>query len=73
MLGRKGAGKGKDHPSTLISVNNLGKLLQAQGKLDDALPFYRRSLEGSERTLGKDHPDTRTYARNLAGLLKILG
>ena len=27
---------GVDHPKTLISVNNLGSLLQAQGKLEEA-------------------------------------
>ena len=27
---------GRDHPSTLISVNNLAGLLKSQGKLDEA-------------------------------------
>ena len=43
---------GPTHPGTLISVNNLAGLLQAQGKLDEAEPLYRRALAGSEETLG---------------------
>ena len=43
---------GPDHPHTLTSVNNLGQLLQDQGKFDLAEPFLRRALEGNERTLG---------------------
>ena len=27
---------GRDHPDTLISVNNLAELLRSQGKLDEA-------------------------------------
>ena len=35
---------GTDHVSTLTSVNNLGGLLEARGKLDEAEPLYRRAL-----------------------------
>ena len=43
---------GPTHPDTLTSVNNLAGLLQAQGKLDEAEPLYRRALAGREETLG---------------------
>ena len=32
---------GPDHPDTLVSLNNLAVLLQAQGKLEEAEPLYR--------------------------------
>ena len=55
---------------TLVSANNLAKLLQAQGKLGEAEPLFRRTLEGRERQLGADHPSTLTSANNLALLLE---
>ena len=41
---------GVEHEDTLASVNDLGLLFQDQGKLAEAEPFYRRALEGRERT-----------------------
>ena len=35
---------GEKHPHTLILVNNLGLLLQDQGKLEEAEVYYRRVL-----------------------------
>ena len=64
---------GVDHPHTLTSVNNLGTLLQTQGKLEEAEVLYRRALEGRERVSGVDHPDTLLSMRNLAALLEKIG
>ena len=36
---------GPTHPDTLVSLNNLAKLLQAQGKLDEAEAYYRCASE----------------------------
>jgi tetratricopeptide (TPR) repeat protein len=47
----------------------LGVLLQTQGKLSEAEPFYREALEGNRGVLGDDHPSTLTSINNLAGLL----
>ena len=44
-------------------ASNLGGLLRAQGKLSLAEPYYRRALEGNERTLGRDHPNTLSSGR----------
>eukprot|EP00808_Paulinella_micropora_P014366 g1766.t1 len=49
---------GVDHPLTLATVNNLGTLLEKQGKLAVAEPLYRRALQGREKTLGAEHPLT---------------
>ena len=61
---------GKDHPSTLDSINNLAGLLFDQRKYDEAEPLYREALEGRKRTLGNDHPSTFNSINKLANLLK---
>ena len=64
---------GPDHKDTLILVNELGMLLRAQGKLNEAEPLYRRALEGFERTLGPDHRNTWYSRGNLGIVLMKLG
>ena len=44
---------GKEHPDTLISVNNLALVLQYQGKHEEAEQMNRRALQGREKALGK--------------------
>ena len=56
----------------ILSGSNLGILLQAQGKLILAEPFFRRALEALERTLGRDHPDTLSEANNSKALFKAM-
>ncbi|KAJ1637711.1 Tetratricopeptide repeat-domain-containing protein, partial [Pavlovales sp. CCMP2436] len=51
----------------------FGRLLQAQGRLDEAEPLFRRALEGPEKTLGPNHPSTLTCVSNLAKLLLAQG
>jgi tetratricopeptide (TPR) repeat protein len=63
MLGEKVLGP--DHTSTLSTVNNLGLLYVAQGKLDEAEEMYQRALAGYEKALGSDHPD-----REMSGRLR---
>jgi hypothetical protein len=55
------------HPSTLISVSNLGALLQAKGDLAAAEPLYREALEVRRETLGDRHPDTLTSIKESRG------
>ena len=57
---------------TRSSANNLGSLLQAQGKLSLAEPFLRRALEGYVQTLGRDHPEHVSSANTLRALLKAM-
>ena len=49
---------GDKHPSTLLSLNNLGMLLRAQGKLEEAAPLCREALQAQRETLGDKHPST---------------
>ena len=60
---------GNRHPSTLISINDLGVLLKAKGDLAAAEPLYREALKGRRETLGSRHPHTLTSINNLGKLL----
>jgi tetratricopeptide (TPR) repeat protein len=64
---------GPEHPSTAISLNNLGSLLKARGDLAGAEPLYRRALAIDEKALGPDHPYTAVDLDNLAGSLEAKG
>jgi tetratricopeptide (TPR) repeat protein len=64
---------GPDHPDTASSLNNLGYLLQAQGDLAGALPYFERALAIREKALGLDHPDTARSLNNLGALLDSQG
>ena len=51
---------GRDHTSTLETVNNLGVLYGQQGKLAEAESMYQRALLGHARnplSSAKSHPD----------------
>ena len=64
---------GSQHPSTLISINNLGMLLKEKGDLAAAEPLVREALEARRETLGIRHPDTLVSIGNFGGLLKAKG
>ena len=64
---------GEDHPDTLFSINNMGSLLQDQGKLSEAEHYIRESLEKSRRVLGEEHLDTLLSISNLSVLLLYEG
>jgi tetratricopeptide (TPR) repeat protein len=59
---------GRDHTSTLETVNNLGILYADQGKLDKAEEMYERALAGYEKTLGSDHARCCHLRETLASL-----
>ena len=58
---------------TLTSASNLAMLLQQQGKLAEAEPLCRETLQVQRETLGDRHQDTLTSANNLAMLLRDQG
>ncbi|CAM6101498.1 unnamed protein product [Calypogeia fissa] len=64
---------GKDHASTLDTVNSLGTLYSKQGKLAEAEEMYERALAGREKALGKDHESTLDAVKNLGILYTDLG
>jgi Tfp pilus assembly protein PilF len=64
---------GPEHPDTLASVNNLGRVLGRQGKYEEAEVMHRRALEAREKVLGPEHPDTLTSIDNLGLALRGQG
>jgi len=64
---------GPEHPTTLMTVNNLGILYADQAKLDQAEAMYRRALQGKEKALGPEHPDTLMTVNNLGNLYSDQG
>jgi tetratricopeptide (TPR) repeat protein len=59
---------GEHHPSVAQSLNNLAALYDNQGKYEQALPLYERSLAIREKVLGEHHPDVAQSLNNLAAL-----
>jgi tetratricopeptide (TPR) repeat protein len=49
---------GEHHPDVATSLNNLASLYKSQGKYEQALPLYERSLAIWEKVLGEHHPNT---------------
>ena len=64
---------GEEHPETITALNNLGILLQDQGKMAEAEPYLREAMEKCRRVLGPDHPNTRISTINTATLLEAQG
>jgi tetratricopeptide (TPR) repeat protein len=60
---------GEDHPETFTSVYNLAQVLKQEGRVNDALPLYKRALKGFEEKLGKENATTKACAEELAHLL----
>jgi tetratricopeptide (TPR) repeat protein/CHAT domain-containing protein len=66
------------HPLLALSLNNLGFLLVARGRLDEALPYFERALAMRERLYPRGrypdgHPDLATSLNNLGFLLRERG
>jgi len=62
---------GDDHPETLVAVSGLARLLQDEGKLDEAEPMLREVLARFRRVVGENHPDTISAITNHAGILAL--
>ena len=60
---------GDRHPDTLRSVGNTGDLLEHQGMLSAAIPFFTEELEGLVLLHGMEFQETRESAEHLAELL----
>ena len=64
---------GKEHPDTLISMNNLASVLSIQGNYKEAKQIYQQALALMESELGKEHPSTLGTMNNLASVLNRQG
>ena len=58
---------------TLISINNMGLLLQNMGRLGEAKPLVEEVLQAGRETLGDRHLDTLVWINNMAILLQDMG
>jgi tetratricopeptide (TPR) repeat protein len=50
---------GKDHPEVAQANNQMALVLEDQGKYDEALVLYNKSLKIFKASLGKDHKETK--------------
>jgi len=62
-----------DAPIPLGVRNNLAQTYVRQGRLDDALPLQKSTVEAMQRTLGHTHQHTLGASINLASLLNSMG
>jgi hypothetical protein len=56
---------GEEHPSTLISMNNLAETLRALGETSGARELHEEVLSVRRRVLGEEHPSTLISMHNL--------
>jgi tetratricopeptide (TPR) repeat protein len=61
---------GPRHQNTLKALNNLGRALQAQGKLKEAETTFNAALTARRATLGARHVDTLRSMHDLASLYR---
>ncbi|PNP77904.1 hypothetical protein FNYG_08630 [Fusarium nygamai] len=64
---------GKEHPDTLMSMNNLALVLDNMGEYEEAEKMHREEWKLTEKVLGKDHPSTLISMNNLALVLRNMG
>ena len=60
---------GAEHLSTFSSMTNLSKVLDSQGKYDDAEKMNRRALEGYRKVQGEEASLALMIKNGLAGVL----
>jgi hypothetical protein len=56
---------GKEHPSTLTSMNNVASMYVYQGRWKEAEELFVQVVEMSTRVFGEGHPFTLTSMGNL--------
>ena len=54
----------------MIAINDVGVILEGQGKFQEAKPWYAEVLETNRRVNGKDHASTIIAAANMGNLLE---
>jgi Tetratricopeptide repeat len=64
---------GTEHPSTLVSMNDLASVLSHQGKYEQVEEMHRKVLGRNETMVGKELSDRLTSMNNLALVLSDQG
>ncbi|MGO9065967.1 MAG: protein kinase domain-containing protein [Myxococcaceae bacterium] len=67
------ASRGPEDPTRLRALASLARVLQVEGKHDDAIVMYRQAVAGTRHALGPEHPDTLTMMNNFAHSLTEMG
>ena len=62
-----------DHPSTMLSMNNLAAVLAQAQKFDEAEVLHREALANRRRVLGEDDLETIQSIHNLGRTLAMSG
>ncbi|NOX23387.1 MAG: tetratricopeptide repeat protein [Actinobacteria bacterium] len=62
-----------DHPTALVTRNNLASSYQAAGRTDEAVELREQALADCEHILGTDHADSLTSRNNLASSYQAAG
>jgi CHAT domain-containing protein/Flp pilus assembly protein TadD len=57
---------GREHPSTALTLNNLGGLFAVRGDFAQAEQMQRAALGTMEKVFGEQHPDTAAVLTSLA-------
>ena len=57
---------GREHPSTALTLSNLGGLLAGRGDFAQAEQMQRAALSTMEKVFGEQHPDTAAVLTSLA-------
>jgi hypothetical protein len=56
---------GREHPHTLLSMNNLALTWKHRGRDNEALELMKNCLQLQKQRLGPDHPHTMSSSRTL--------
>ena len=57
---------GREHPSTALTLNNLGSMLALRGDYAQAEQMQRAALSTMEKVFGEQHPDTAAVLTSLS-------
>ncbi|KAL7271320.1 hypothetical protein RUND412_005928 [Rhizina undulata] len=65
--------RGKDHPSSLDTIQCMAYVLYVQERNDEALELYKRVLDGKEKASGRDHPSIFNVLNDMALVITSQG
>jgi serine/threonine protein kinase len=64
---------GADHPSTLVTLDNLASAYRVAGRLPEAVALHEQVRDAQVKKLGADDPDTLATLHNLALAYGVAG
>jgi tetratricopeptide (TPR) repeat protein len=58
----------KNHPSTLLTIHNIGMIFFKRGEYDKALDWLQRALDSWKKALEKSYPSPSATINNMAAV-----